>query len=80
MWQKQGLEGLATNPEFLDALARTNHLELFETDAVRVILQWKWEQHGVWAHMVQLALYFVFVVVSLSQLSAFWPKNTTPTR
>jgi hypothetical protein len=58
-----GLAGLATDPQFLDALARTNHLELFETEAVRLILQWKWEQHGAWAHMVQLALYFVFVVV-----------------
>ena len=67
-------DGLCVDPNFLDALARTNELGLFETQPVRLILQWKWEHYGVWAHMSQMLLYVAFVACFST-----WLYHTTRT-
>jgi hypothetical protein len=65
-----GLEGLAQSHEVMHALAAggkhgstSMHLELFETDIVRVLLQFKWEKFGLWIHAFHMGLYICFIVV-----------------
>jgi hypothetical protein len=64
-----GLEGLTKSHEVMHALAAggkhgstSMHLELFETDIVRVLLQFKWMQYGLWIHCIHMGIYICFLV------------------
>jgi hypothetical protein len=55
------LEGFGGS-KIIGALARSTQLELFETDAVAHLIQWKWDSFGAKVHTFLVTVYMMFIV------------------
>jgi len=52
-----------SNPEFMKYLAKSNNQELFDTEIVQVILNFKWNKYARWFHIKRFFAFLVFFMI-----------------
>ena len=64
-----GFEGICNNGDFLDSLCDTKNMDIFELQAVRLVLEFHWNDRHFVFTMLQLVLYILLLGAFQSWLS-----------